>query len=412
MPYQINFFEDAAPAESTFKTAAIRLNKRLNDKLNATLNEAVGGVVREYADRLDFDGIRYILSQRVIAKGGAEGAPTVDFFGGKNPIEESFKAAAAEFNQRVNDKLRAANNQEIGYMICECADKRDFDGIRYLLSKYPEQINARDGENDTPFIIAVNQGSEKITEFLLAQPNLDINAVGLEGMTAIMWACEHNYTDIGRMLFERPDLDITAKDEDGDTALILAVQSENSELVRLILEREGADVEDKDEEGGSARLIAESFKGDTLDQKEILELIKSHKSYKAEPEPKAKKTAAKTAKTEAAPAPADQQASSRNLDDIKSSALRKLAEKYPYPHSVAFIKWADENQQGVKLRGKSKYQAFISNSEALYGDSGTRDNYDDKALSICKEIGYDPSVDYPLASVEPGADQKPPEATP
>ncbi len=228
------------------------------------------------------------------------------------------------------------------------------------------------------------------------------------------------------MLLQRPELDITAKDEDGDTALILAVQSENAELVRLILERDGANVEDQDNDDGCARSIAEEFKGDTFDQREILRLIKEHKTYNPTPVAEVRATGKELSARRRKTTPEDfvmpsSDAPADKFPSIKNLQLRQIANKYSYPHSVAFIRWMEANNYDVlvQIAGKIMHGAtklrmptiekFLSSEDALYAEDRT--SYDPKMLSICKQIGYDPSADYPLMSERENS-AKPPKPQP
>lgn len=195
-------------------------------------------------------------------------------------ISSEFLVAAREINVRLNQALE----KEAGAMLCNASDKGDVHVVRLLIEKFPDQINAKDHDKDTPFILASNMGHKKIVTMLLEQPKIAINAQGNDGMTGFMHACDQGYTGLAKAIFERrADLDVTLKDRDGDTAIILAVSNKDLELVRLILQRKEVDVEAKNTDDESARSIATKFRKKAQVDKDIMALIAAHPSYRAKP---------------------------------------------------------------------------------------------------------------------------------
>jgi ankyrin repeat protein len=326
--------------------------------------------------------------------------PTINFFdhiAPSDPMREAAERFNAILRERTNEQITALMDKASGQLICDYADKRDVKNFGELLALQPALINSTNVDNDTPLICAVESGHERIFDLCLAETQLKINLRGEEGMTAGILACERNFTDFALKLTAREDLDITIQDYDGDTMLICAVENENPEIVKAILAREGADVEQKNNEEQSARSIAESYKGTTSDQRAVLELIKAHKSYSITPTAATREVSARRSRGD------DPQ-----FHDIKAPILRQHANSYPFPHSVAFLRWADA--QGFKeLRHASNkiqfdskglrtpaIRTFVIDKDAMYADNPTRNAYSPIALAICQHIGYDPSTDYPL----------------
>jgi hypothetical protein len=295
----------------------------------------------------------------------------------------------------LNDELNAAIMREAGRMLCARADKKDFEGFRAIRENFSQLINAQDAKGDRPLICTIYAGDQDTFDLVLSDPNIDINAPGEDGTTGLIHAIQEENPYFAFKLLERPEIDVARKDNDGDTAVIAAVYSENFEVLERLLSVKGVDVMEKNNDGESAASLADELASNPKND-HIRELIKTHESYKED-----------------------------IYADIKNPEFHQLAVLHPYPHTLAFLRWADNQPSISALRHLTKKIAhddnflmtpqlrnFITNPDALYQEDGDRSSYNQMSFSICKHIGYDPGVDYPLVSgTEPPPSQPIPGGT-
>jgi len=331
-----------------------------------------------------------------------------------------------ELNAQLNAALNGAFEREAGKIVCARADAKDHEGVRAVVENYPALVNGRDAANDTVLICTVFAGDQDTFDYVLNKPNVDINAEGEHRSTALMHATREQSPHFAFKLLERPDINVTKQDAFGDTAVIDAVEAENLEVLERLLPKKGVDVMQRNNEGDSAASLAEKLSSNSKNDR-IRELIKRHESYK-EPASRRQAGRRRSAKVNEAAAevadrtpgpPGAELKTGTEFSDIKSDSLRKLASDHPYPHSLAFLRWADgqgfnsiTSMSKVIRHGESgltqpTLMKFITEEHAMYGNTASRGKYDSRALAICTHIGYNPSDDYPLVSGTARSTQRP-----
>jgi ankyrin repeat protein len=176
------------------------------------------------------------------------------------------------------------------------------DLVEHLITKHPEHVNARGGNEVTPMHIAAFAGHADILSLLLehgadlegrqllgtplhrASRNgkieagqflldrgADINTRKDGDWTPLMSAAIYEHAELARMLLKR-GAEIEARDSDNETALHFAVRGRNIQVVRLLLEH-GADVNARDNLGRTPSQF-----GSERDLHEIVELLSEYDS--------------------------------------------------------------------------------------------------------------------------------------
>lgn len=139
-----------------------------------------------------------------------------------------------------------------GYEFVDAVKKSDGDKATEILSSHAGGIvNTKDGDGNTPLIIAINRSDEQWTGFLLnkgADPNLG----GKDGDTPLIAAARVGFEPAVEWLIGL-GARVDATNRMGETPLIVAVQQHRTQIVRLLL-NQGADPDRTDHAAGySAR---------------------------------------------------------------------------------------------------------------------------------------------------------------
>jgi ankyrin repeat protein len=151
---------------------------------------------------------------------------------------------------------------------------RDRDGAKALeaLQDSPTGVlNARDGDGNTPLIIAVSRSDGEWTPFLISR-GADVNLAGKGGDTPLIAAARVGYLDAVEWLL-KAGARVDADNRMGETPLIVAVQQRQLPIVKLLLDV-GANPDKSDSAAGlSARDYA---KRDTRSRR-LIEMIEAKK---------------------------------------------------------------------------------------------------------------------------------------
>jgi uncharacterized protein len=160
-----------------------------------------------------------------------------------------------------------------GLDFAEAVKSRDGTKAQELLSANPPGIvNARDGDGNTPLIIAIARSDPEWTGFLLNK-DADPNIAGKNGDTPLIVAARFGFDEAVEWLLSL-GAKVDATNKMGETALITAVVQRHAPIVRKLLEA-GADPDKTDTAAGySARDYA---RRDTR-ARTILQLIEAKKS--------------------------------------------------------------------------------------------------------------------------------------
>lgn len=120
-------------------------------------------------------------------------------------------------------------------------------------------VNARDGQHNSAFLIAARGGHAALVSAALAA-GADVRALNRFGSTALMAPAYRGHVETVRVLLASP-IDVHHVNRLGWTALLEAIVlgadgPGHREIVRLLIER-GSDVNARDREGSSALALAQ-----------------------------------------------------------------------------------------------------------------------------------------------------------
>jgi uncharacterized protein len=181
----------------------------------------------------------------------------------------------------ASSPLAAQSLTPPGYEFIDAVKKSDGDkAIQVLQSHPPGIVNTKDGDGNTPLIIAISRSDEQWTGFLLnkgADPNLG----GKDGDTPLIAAARVGFESGVEWLISL-GAKVNGTNRMGETPLIVAVQQHQLPIVRVLLSQ-GADPDKTDHAAGySARDYA------TRDNRarDILKLINDRKPKGAAAAPK------------------------------------------------------------------------------------------------------------------------------
>jgi ankyrin repeat protein len=148
--------------------------------------------------------------------------------------------------------------------------------------------NAVDPKGNPMLLVAIRDKSDKVTEYLLKNKNIDVDLSNLSGETPLMiasiegnlpmvktlvlqnharidhigwtplhYACTRGHLDVAQFLVSN-GADVNAPSINGSTPLMMAVQSGNEELIKYLLEK-GADLQQRNTQGFTAIDIAQIY---------------------------------------------------------------------------------------------------------------------------------------------------------
>lgn len=129
----------------------------------------------------------------------------------------------------------------------------DLKGLKALVEKEPNCVNAKNEYGFSPLIIASYRGQVSIVKFLLSH-GANINFESEEG-PALMGTCYSGNYKLSKLLI-KAGADVNYQHKSGNTPLHYAVTSGNGQLIKYLISC-GADVKKINGEGKSARDIAE-----------------------------------------------------------------------------------------------------------------------------------------------------------
>jgi ankyrin repeat protein len=159
----------------------------------------------------------------------------------------------------TDPNVRSENNNETALIYAASHGQPEL--IDVMLQNGAD-VNAKDLQNYTALLRALQKDQDEIVEKIIAQPKVDLNAQGNgKAATVLMYYVQHGDENKVRALLQRganPKL----TDADGDTALHLAAQSRTAvNLVRLLL-NSGADPNAKNNLGGTPLMWAAVYGND------------------------------------------------------------------------------------------------------------------------------------------------------
>ena len=172
----------------------------------------------------------------------------------------------------VSSLATAQSLAPVGYEFTEAVKKSDANkALEILASNPPGIVNTKDGDGNTPLLIAIGRNDEQWAGFMLNK-GADVNLAGKGGNTPLIAASRMGMSQVVDWLLGL-GARVDGTNKMGETALIAAVQQRNLPIVRTLLNK-GANPDKTDAAAGySARDYA------TRDgrSREILKLIDEKK---------------------------------------------------------------------------------------------------------------------------------------
>jgi ankyrin repeat protein len=133
---------------------------------------------------------------------------------------------------------------------------QDESEISKLISQKAD-VNARDGEGQTPLLLASGfYGNLKIVKMLIKH-NADVDAVDYDNESVLYKACSRGNLEILKFFVKNFDFDINQKNRYGVSLLMRAAIIKHSIMVKF-LSKSGAEVDARDEDGDTALLASVS----------------------------------------------------------------------------------------------------------------------------------------------------------
>ena len=139
-----------------------------------------------------------------------------------------------------------------GYELTEAVKKSDANkALQVLAANPPGIVNTKDGDGNTPLLIAIGRNDEQWAGFMLNK-GADVNLAGKNGNTPLIAAARVGMTQVVEWLLGL-GAKVDGTNKMGETALIAAVQQRDLPIVRLLLNK-GANPDKTDAAAGySAR---------------------------------------------------------------------------------------------------------------------------------------------------------------
>ena len=122
------------------------------------------------------------------------------------------------------------NVEEVG-TACETTEQANF-----------VDVNIADALGFTPFLLAVQNGGNKVIDVFLGLTQTDVMAKTNKGYNCLHIAIQKNRKDILKALVERNDVDVNDTDNEGNSPLLLATEKKNSESAQILLTSKKIDV--------------------------------------------------------------------------------------------------------------------------------------------------------------------------
>ena len=160
----------------------------------------------------------------------------------------------------VLNLLLTGRCQEVIRRRCHTAAQRgqqdDLEGLTYLQSLAPADINRQDGSGRVLLHYAVLDGYLLVVRVLLKVPGIDVNVRDDEGNTPLYLAVHRNQNLIVNAMLKTATIDVNMKDFADATPLQLAAHTGNLAILRMLLAAPGVELNSRDCHGFTPLLSA------------------------------------------------------------------------------------------------------------------------------------------------------------
>ena len=113
-----------------------------------------------------------------------------------------------------------------------------------------EDVNSKDGHDETALMFAVEMKHNRIVRLLLEQPAIEVNnRERVHGKTALHLAAYNNNVEAAQLLLSNQQIEVNCKDNRGWTALHWAANRNNVEAMQLLLANQQTEVNCQDNGG-------------------------------------------------------------------------------------------------------------------------------------------------------------------
>gem|GEM_PF-4737666 len=127
----------------------------------------------------------------------------------------------------------------------------------FLLNNPDADVNTTISNGGTALHLACHEGHSRCVELLLAHEKIKINQVTPEGLTPLLLACFNGHADCVKLLLAHKDVDSNqCTATDGATPLFIACQKNHIDCVKLLLEHNNTLVNQSKKKGETPLLIA------------------------------------------------------------------------------------------------------------------------------------------------------------
>ncbi|MEM7173902.1 MAG: ankyrin repeat domain-containing protein [Bacteroidota bacterium] len=202
-------------------------------------------------------------------------------------IEESFFSACKYGREQVVEfwlekQMIAANqlDDKGNFAFCIASERNHLEIIEILLKYMDEkQINQQNKKGETAFYTACKQGNDKIVDYLMKQPNLDINLANYNGKTPLYASILQGNSWVTEALLKDKRIDMSASNKQNalfealfQTQNIKAIDENNRKLEGLDNKPDRDTIQTKQEKHQEskmhiAKLLLNKLPIDTIHQK-------------------------------------------------------------------------------------------------------------------------------------------------
>ena len=121
----------------------------------------------------------------------------------------------------------------------------DYKIVKYLLSEFKYDLNAKDNDSHTPVHLVCHEGYPDILRLLFDQGNIDVCAQDSKGHSPLHYACQNGHLDVVEILVEEKKCPIMIEDDNKITPLELAGETGNLQILKFLV-KNGAELHHSD----------------------------------------------------------------------------------------------------------------------------------------------------------------------